>query len=109
MGKLLRQVERELKKAKHCAIYGEELNRVWPDDGNQRESKIARFSEDHGFACGFIVTVYARFSIESLASAAKIVFRLFPMRRLERRSVEHSVQENQKARAMPVTWRTQIA
>jgi hypothetical protein len=87
----------------------EELNRVCPDDGNQRESKIARFSEDHGFACGFIVTVYARFSIESLASAAKIVFRLFPMRRLERRSVEHSVQENQKARAMPVTWRTQIA
>jgi len=29
------------------------------------------------FACGFIVTVYARFSIESLARAAKIVIRLF--------------------------------
>jgi hypothetical protein len=62
-----------------------------------------------GFACGFIVTVYARFSLESLVSAVKIVIRFFPARRRERRSVEHSVQENQKAKAMPVTWRTQIA
>jgi hypothetical protein len=34
MRKLLRQINRELKTAKHCAIYEEELNRVWPNDGN---------------------------------------------------------------------------
>jgi hypothetical protein len=53
MRKLLRQIERELKTAKHCAIYEEELSRVWPDDGNQREPKIARFAKDHGFRLRF--------------------------------------------------------
>jgi hypothetical protein len=71
MRKTLRQIERELKTAKHCAIYEEELSRVWPDDGNQREPKLARFGEEHGFACGFIATVCAPFSIKSLPSAAK--------------------------------------
>jgi hypothetical protein len=41
MRKLLPQIRRELKTAKHCAICEEELNRVWPNDGNQRERKIA--------------------------------------------------------------------
>ena len=45
--------KRELKTAKHCAIYKEELSRVWPDDGNQREPKIARFAEDNGFRLRF--------------------------------------------------------
>ena len=53
MRKLLRQIKRELKTAKHCAIYKEELSRVWPDDGNQREPKIARFAEDNGFRLRF--------------------------------------------------------
>ena len=53
MRKLLRQIKRELKTAKHCAIYQEELSRVWPDDGNQREPKVARFAEDHGFRLRF--------------------------------------------------------
>jgi hypothetical protein len=53
MQKLLRQIKRELKTAKHCAIYVEELSRVWPDDGNQREPKVARFAENHGFRLRF--------------------------------------------------------
>jgi len=53
MRKLLRQINRELKTAKHCAIYEEELNRVWPNDGNQREPKIARFAEDNCFRLPF--------------------------------------------------------
>ena len=28
----VQQIKRELKTAKHCAIYDEELGRVWPDD-----------------------------------------------------------------------------
>ena len=40
MRKLLRQIKRE-------------LIRVWPDDENQREPKIARFAEDHGFRLRF--------------------------------------------------------
>jgi hypothetical protein len=53
MRKLLGQIKRELKTAKHCAIYEEELNRVWPKDGSQREPKIARFAEDNGFRLRF--------------------------------------------------------
>ena len=53
MRKLLRRIKRELKTEKHCAIYEEERNRVWPNDGNQRERKIARFAEDNGFRLRF--------------------------------------------------------
>jgi hypothetical protein len=77
------QTRAEDSKAR--AIYEEELNRVWPNDGNQRERKIARFAEDNGFRLRFIVTVYARFSIESLASVPRKVIKLFLQRKLERR------------------------
>ena len=53
MRKLLRQIKRELKTANHCAVYEEELTRVWPGNGNLRESKIARFAEDNGFRLRF--------------------------------------------------------
>ena len=53
MRKLLQQLKRELKTAKHCAVYEEELSRVWPDDRNQREPKVARFAEAHGFRLRF--------------------------------------------------------
>jgi hypothetical protein len=45
------QTRAEDSKAR--AIYEEELNRVWPNDGNQRERKIARFAEDNGFRLRF--------------------------------------------------------
>jgi hypothetical protein len=53
MRKLLRQIKRELKTAKHYAVYEEELSRVWPEDGNRREPKVARFAEEHGFRLRF--------------------------------------------------------
>lgn len=53
MRKLLQQIKRELKTAKHCAVYEEELSRVWPDDGKHRETKVARFAEAHGFRLRF--------------------------------------------------------
>jgi hypothetical protein len=53
MRRLLRQINRELKTAKHCAIYQEELKRVWPDKWDRREARMARFAEDHGFRLRF--------------------------------------------------------
>ena len=53
MRKLLQQIKRELKTARHCAVYEEELSRVWPDDGTQRELRVARFAEDNGFRLRF--------------------------------------------------------
>ena len=53
MRKLLRQIKQELKVEKHCAIYEEELSRVWPEEGKSREKQIAQFAEDHGFRLRF--------------------------------------------------------
>jgi hypothetical protein len=53
MRKLVQQIKRQLQTAKHCAIYEEELSRVWPDDRNQRETQIAQFAADHGFRLRF--------------------------------------------------------
>ncbi|HJY53671.1 MAG TPA: hypothetical protein VKD89_06575 [Candidatus Udaeobacter sp.] len=53
MRKLVRQIKSELKIAKHCAIYEEELSRVWPHDGKQRELLIAQFAQDNGFRLRF--------------------------------------------------------
>ena len=52
MRKLVRQIKRELKTANHCAVYEEELSRVWPD-GDHRAPKVARFAEDNGFRLRF--------------------------------------------------------
>ena len=52
MRKLLQQIKCELKTAKHCAVYEEELSRVWPA-GNQRECKVRRFADDNGFRLRF--------------------------------------------------------
>jgi len=53
MRKLIQQIKQELKAAKHCAIYEEELNRVWPKDGKRREEQIAQFAEDNGLRLRF--------------------------------------------------------
>ena len=52
MRKLLQQIKCELKTAKHCAVYEEELSRIWPA-GNQREPKVRRFASDNGFRLRF--------------------------------------------------------
>ncbi len=64
MRKVVRQITRELRTAQHCAIYEEELNRVWPNDGNQREPKIARFAEDNGIRLRFYRDGFAIFDRE---------------------------------------------
>jgi hypothetical protein len=41
-------IAKELKSAKHCAVYEPELTRVWPDSEN-REVQIASFAKKHGW------------------------------------------------------------
>jgi hypothetical protein len=53
MRKLIRQIKRELKTAKHCAIYEDELDRVWPDERRRRETQIAKFAEENGLRLRF--------------------------------------------------------
>ena len=48
MKMIVRQIAKELKKAKQCGVYEPELSRFWPKNGNAREAEIALFAERHG-------------------------------------------------------------
>jgi hypothetical protein len=40
-------------KRVHCAVYEDELQRIWPLTEKDRQAKIARFARDYGFELGF--------------------------------------------------------
>lgn len=65
MRKLIRQIKQELKTAKHCAIYLEELSRVWPGMGRAAKNRSRNLPRSMVYVSAFIATVYARFSIET--------------------------------------------
>ena len=44
---LATRIAKELKSAKHCAVYEPDLARVWPD-GENRQAQIASFAKKHG-------------------------------------------------------------
>jgi hypothetical protein len=46
---LASRIAKELKNAKHCAVYEPDLSRVFPADGTQREPQIASFAKMHGW------------------------------------------------------------
>ena len=54
---LAEQIKRELAietwKSGHCAIYEEELQRLWPLEDENRERKIAQFARDYGLRLTF--------------------------------------------------------
>lgn len=49
MRKLARHIKQELQTANHCAVYSEELTRVWPGDNKRRETLVAKFAYEHGW------------------------------------------------------------
>ena len=58
MNKLATRIRRELEVQtqnirQHCAIYEDELQRIWPLDEKDREKKIAQFATEHGFKLSF--------------------------------------------------------
>jgi hypothetical protein len=50
---LLSHISKELKKAKHCAIYEPELTGVWPINGKSREAQVALFAQQNGWRLRF--------------------------------------------------------
>jgi hypothetical protein len=50
---LARFVRRELRlqagKYGHCAVYEDELQRIWPINETNRKAKIKQFAKEHGF------------------------------------------------------------
>ena len=47
------QLEADTGKWEHCAIYEDQLRRVWPTDELNRKAKIAQFATEHGFKLGY--------------------------------------------------------
>jgi hypothetical protein len=74
MRKLLRQIKRELKTAKHWSAASGLTTEI---SANQKSPDLLR---SMAFACAFIVPAYAPFSIKSLPSAAKSDARVFVAR-----------------------------
>jgi len=51
--KIRSELETQTQELGHCAIYEEELQRIWPLDEENRERKIAQFAKDYGFHLSF--------------------------------------------------------
>jgi len=48
-----RQLKLEAGKLGHCAIYEDQLQRLWPIDEVNRKQKIAQFADEHGFKLSY--------------------------------------------------------
>ena len=48
-----RELETQTKNLGHCAIYEQELQRIWPLDEKDRKRKIAEFAREYGFYLNF--------------------------------------------------------
>ena len=52
-GLIKRQLRLEPNDFGHCAVYENELQRVWPITEENRKEKIANFAEKHGFRLAY--------------------------------------------------------
>jgi hypothetical protein len=52
-GRIRRQLRFHANKWGHCAVYENELQRVWPLDENNRKAKIEQFAKKKGFRLAY--------------------------------------------------------
>jgi hypothetical protein len=62
--RIRRQLLLDTGKWGHCAIYENELQRVWPLNEENREAKIAAFAKEYGFKLSYykpgLCTIFER-------------------------------------------------
>jgi hypothetical protein len=51
-----RELEVQTERIGHCAIYEDELQRIWPLNEENRKAKIAQFAKEFGFKLSFYKT-----------------------------------------------------
>ena len=47
--RIRRELELKTQTMGHCAIYEDQLQRIWPLDEENRKGKIEQFAKEHGF------------------------------------------------------------
>ena len=52
-GLIGRQLQLEANDLGHCAVYEEELQRIWPITEKNRKAKIEQFAREHGFRLAY--------------------------------------------------------
>ena len=52
-GKIQRELEEQTALIGHCAIYEDELQRLWPLNEENRKAKIEQFARQFGFKLSF--------------------------------------------------------
>jgi hypothetical protein len=48
-----RELETETARIGHCAIYEDDLQRLWPLNEENRKAKIEQFAKEYGFKLSF--------------------------------------------------------
>ena len=48
-GRIRREFRLQANEYGQCAVYEDELQRVWPIDEENRKAKIQQFADQHGF------------------------------------------------------------
>jgi hypothetical protein len=51
-----RELEVQTERIGHCALYEDELQRIWPLNEENRKAKIAQFAKEYGFKLSFYKT-----------------------------------------------------
>jgi len=51
--RIRRELEEQTAQRGRCAIYEEDLQRLWPLRQEDREAEIAKFAKEHGFKLRF--------------------------------------------------------
>jgi hypothetical protein len=51
--RIKREMEDETNRIGHCAIYENELQRIWPLDEENRKAKIEQFAKEYGFTLSY--------------------------------------------------------
>jgi hypothetical protein len=51
--RIQRQSESEMNRIGRCAIYEDELQRIWPLDEENRRERIEQFAKEYGFKLSF--------------------------------------------------------
>lgn len=52
-GRIKRQLLLDTGKWGHCAVYENELQRLWPLEEENRKAKIEQFAKEHGFKLSY--------------------------------------------------------